>query len=386
MKSKKLKIAIIEPVGGHGGMNHYDVSLCRSLSTAEVSPILYTCNLTNDIGITFEIRKPYVGIFGADPFWKRGIRFLRGSIAACIHAKYVGCRIVHFHFFNVGSLQLFNVILARVLNLRVVITAHDVEAFIEGSTVDRFAQWAYQLANAVIAHNEVSRAELEQKFNIENSKIHVIPAGNHMELAKKLVERNEARIHLNLEDDEFTIVFFGQIKEVKGLDILLKSMPEIRELTPQGQRLRLIIAGRLWKHGFEKYQDLIDSYELNSIISLHLRYIPDEELPIFYRAADLMVLPYRRIYQSDVALMALTFGIPILTSNVPGMTEMITHQDTGILFESEDSSDLAKKLVWAIDNPNSLITIAKNGRSLVETKYSWNLVGKKTSALYFSIC
>lgn len=380
-----MKVAIIEPVGGHGGMNHYDASLCKSLCEAGISPILYTCDLTALDNEKYEVRRPYVGIFGFDSFWRRGLRFVLGSIKACIHSKYTGCRIVHFHFFNVGILQIFNVILARLLNLQVVITAHDVEAFIVGSTVDKFAKWAYRLAHAIIAHNEISRFELQEKFSIPSDKIHVIPAGNHVEFARNSIGRSEARKHLNLDNDEFTILFFGQIKEVKGLDILLKSMPDILRLKANNQRIRLIIAGRLWKHGFEKYQELIDLAGLNSIVSLHLRYIPDQELPIFYRAADLMVLPYRRIYQSDVALMALTFGAPILTSNVPGMLEMITHQETGIIFETENSSDLARKIVWSMENPQSLLSITKNGRFLVENKYSWTLVGKKTSALYYSI-
>jgi D-inositol-3-phosphate glycosyltransferase len=385
LSSNKIKIAIIEPVGGHGGMNHYDISLCRSLCASNVSPILYTCDLTNNVEDTFEMRRPYVGIFNTDSNWKKGIRFIRGTIAACLHAKFVGCQAVHYHFFNVGILQIFNVIIARALNMRVVITAHDVEAFIEGSTVDLYARVAYRLAHAIIAHNEISRSELKQKFNISYKKIQVIQAGNHLNYAENIVGRTEARKFLNLDNDEYAIVFFGQIKEVKGLDVLIKAIPELLKLNRNGLRVRLIIAGRPWRQTFDKYQKLIDENDLGSLVSLHLRYISDEELPFFYRAADLMVLPYRRIYQSDVALMALTFEAPILTSNVPGMLEMIDHLNTGIIFESENSIDLAEKIQWAIENPDSVNSIVKNGRSLVEKKYSWSLVGRKTSALYYSI-
>lgn len=383
MNTKQIRIAVIEPVGGHGGMNHYDASLCSSLVTEGVSPILYTCDLTRIAESQFEVRLPFVGVFGADPAWKRGLRFLRGSVFAFFHAKYVGCRAAHFHFFNVGTLQFFHIVFARGLGLRVVITAHDVEAFKEGLSIDRFVRWSYCMAHAVIAHNEITRTELVEEIGVRDDKIHVIPHGNYADLAKSAIDRTGARRHLKLENDEIAIVFFGHIKEVKGLDILLRAMPDVIRSTRR--RVRLIIAGRLWQHGFERYQQLIDSLGLEKNVSLHLRYIPDEELPSFYRGADLMVLPYRRIYQSGVALMALTLETPIIASDVPGMKEMIDHLQTGILFESENPNDLASKMLWAIEHPEALSTIVKNGRELMQRKYPWHLVGEKTAALYRSL-
>ncbi|MEQ1682328.1 MAG: glycosyltransferase family 4 protein [Burkholderiaceae bacterium] len=378
-----MRVAIIEPVGGHGGMNHYDTALCRSVVDFGIAPILYTCNSLLISDHQFETRFPYIGIFGSDPAWKRGLRFLRGSISAMLDARGAGCKVAHFHFFSIGPLELFNVICARTFGLQVVVTAHDVEAFGIGLSVERFVKWAYALSDAIIAHNETSRSALVEKILVSPAKIHVIPAGNHETLSKNAVSRALARERLNLRDEEFTIVFFGQIKKVKGLDILLHAMPEVIKLA--GRPVKLIIAGRLWKHGFDEYQKIIDNHHLEKFVSLNINYIPDDDLPNFYRGPDIMVLPYRRIYQSDVALMALTFEIPIVSSDVPGMKEMLTHLKTGILFESDNPSDLARKLLWSIHNPEALRIIIKNGKELAERKYSWSSIGEKTATLYRSL-
>lgn len=377
---RPMRVAVVEPVGGHGGMNYYDASLCRSLVSYGIAPTLYTSDVTSIPNANFEIRTYYKRIFGTDWVWRRGLRFLRGSVATFMHAWSVQSHVAHFHFFDIGPLQLMDVFLARLFGMKVIITAHDVESFKETPSVQRFVRWSYALASAVVAHNEISRTELIERIGIEPGKIHVIAAGNHEHLVDGMMERVHARKHLKLEDDEFCIVFFGHIKEVKGLDILLLSMPKFLERTEK--RVRLVVAGRLWKQGFEGYQELIDRFNLAGRISLHIRYIPDEELPAFYRAADLMALPYRRIYQSDVALMALTFGTPVVASDIAGMQEMLQHMKTGILFESENSYDLAEKILWAIDHPAELAQISKNGRRLVHEKYSWVSAGEQLAALY----
>ncbi len=382
--AKFLKVAMVEPVGGHGGCTYYDFSLCRSLSMNSVIPILYTCDKTEVTGREgFRIERSYVRIYGADSALVRGLRFIRGSLTGLIGARFSGAKIAHFHFFHVGPLEFFNVVLARALLMRVVITAHDVEAFKEGLSVKKFVHWAYGLAHAVIAHNQVSKNELLSHVGVQESLVHIIKHGNHAEYIRQDVTREQARHRLGIDDDVFSLVFFGQIKEVKGVDILLRAMPMVRAKI--GSRLRLVIAGKVWKDDFSKYQRLIDDLDLKDCIDLHIRYIPDDELPYFYAAADLMSLPYKRIYQSGVVLMAMSFGRPVLVSDIPGMTEVVTHGLTGLVFRSEDPSDMAEKIINAYEDPLRLQSIAENGRKLMDTDYAWSRIGKVTADVYRNI-
>lgn len=373
-------MVICEPVGGHGGMDYYDLSLGKALSQAGVSPLLLTCDKTDEADAGFTVRKVYKRIFGADPAWKRGLRFLQGSLEGFIRARLEGARIAHFHFFHVGALELFNVLLARVLGMRVVITAHDVEAFKPGLSSRKMVDWVYGLAAGVIAHNQISRKELIEKLGIPSERIHVIRHGNYDGYGVTANSRNDACRAIGVEPDEFVVMFFGQIKEVKGLDVLLQAMPDVIERA--GRPVRLVVAGKVWKDDFSKYQRLIDELRIAAVVKLDIRYIPDSELPCFYRAADVLVLPYRRIYQSGVVLMAMTFGAPVIVSDIPGMLEVVTHERNGLVFRSGDSADLAHKISWAIVHETELEMLAVNAKKLMQTDYDWAGIGIKTADLY----
>lgn len=381
MKNINLNVAVIEPVGSHGGCNFYDFSLCRSLVRAGVRTRLYSCDKTVcDSGELFELHTPYRRIYGSDPSWKRGLRFLRGSIVALMGSRLNGTKIAHFHFYHVSILEFFNILLSRLLMMKVVITAHDVESFKSELSQDHFVTWSYTLAHAIIAHNEISKLELVQKLGVPELKIKVIRHGNHAEYFAVRPTRLEACKALDLDPDDFNIVFFGQIKEVKGLDILIKALPMVVQQSRRS--VRLVIAGRVWKDDFSKYQSLIDELNLVDRVKLFIRYISDEELPAFYASADVMVLPYKRIYQSGVVLMAMTFGTPVMVSDIPGMVEVVTDGVTGMAFRSGDPDDLANKLIQAARKPEMLLDMASRAKQHMETEYDWTLIGQQTAECY----
>src|SRR3712207_5344766 len=161
-KTDRLKVAVVEPVGGHGGMDYYDLSLCEGLSKAGASVTLYTCDetlLDGEAAKPYRVRLPYRGIYGPDAAWRRGVRYVLGSLRAFLGARSGGARLTHLHLFHVGPLELFNALLARLLGLRLVITAHDVRPFADGLWVPLMAGLVYKLADRVIAHGRVSAEE-----------------------------------------------------------------------------------------------------------------------------------------------------------------------------------------------------------------------------------
>lgn len=380
MQKNALTCAMVEPVGGHGGMDYYDFSLCESLALHGIEPILLTCDKTDSVHVTFEVWKVYQRIFGGDALWRRGLRFLRGSSCGMTRARMRTARIAHFHFFHVGPLELFNALLARLLGMKVVATAHDVESFKPGRSSNFLIKRTYALASAVIAHNQISRSELIEKLSIPPQRIHVIRSGNYEGYSQPDLTRKDACRAIGVDSSEFVVIFFGQIKEVKGLDVLIRAIPSVIERS--GVPVRLVIAGKVWKDSLAKYQALIDELGLKEYVKLDIRYIPDIELAHFYRAADIMVLPYRRIYQSAVVLMAMTFGTPVLVSDIPGMLEVVTHDENGLVFKSGDHVDLAEKLLYAANNPKKLTAYTDKARELMRSQYSWNGIGMQTADLY----
>ncbi len=380
MSRDVIYTAMIEPVGGHGGMDYYDFSLCEGLANNGILPILLTCDETCGESGRFPVAKPFNGIYGSAPKVIRAFRFLRGSMRAVLHAKRHGAKLTHLHFFHSGFLELLNVALSRLLGMKVVVTSHDVESFVPGVSSGLLNKWIYGLASAVIAHNKLSANELRSKLKLEESKINIIPHGNYLEYKRDVGGKEEARRQLDLSCDEFVVLFFGQIKEVKGLEVLLKAIPHLNERVRR--RVRVVIAGKVWKDDFEKYQRFIDTLSLQDCVKLEIRYIRDDEVAYFYRSADVIALPYKKIYQSGVVLMAMSFGVPVIVSDIPGMLEVVTDGATGLVFRSEDPVDLARCLTFAESSPAELERMEIAAEDLMRTKYSWSNIGRQTAELY----
>jgi len=381
--SLPARAAIIEPVGGHGGMNHYDFSLCRALNEAGVDVALYTSDATTAPSErAFAFHPVYRGVFAGAPAWTRVLRYLRGTLLALAASVREERSVCHFHFFQVGPLELLNVVLARLLRRKVVITAHDVEAFVASRDVPGMPRAAYTLAHGVIAHNLTSRCALVDRMKLKGEKIIVIPQGNSMEAIPARSSATDARRALSLPTAGRILLFFGQIKEVKGLDLLLRAMPAILAEHPH---TILVIAGRPWGTRFSDYQALIERLGIARSCVTRIHFIPDDDLPLFYQACDLVILPYRRIYQSAVLLMALGFGKAVLTSDIPGMTDIVSDGDTGFLFRSEDPEDLARAANRALSSPDTIAHVAERGHRLVVQRHAWGEIGRATARFYQSI-
>ena len=376
----KVHVAIVEPVGGHGGMNFYDFSLCQGIVRAGAKATLYTCDKTlvdGDPG--FPVKLAYRRIYGQGQAWLRGLRFVWGSLQALPGARLGGHRLAHFHFFHVGPLELFNVLLARLLGMRVVITAHDVEAFKEGISVPMFVRWVYRAARRVIAHSQVARRELVQGLGIAQQKIDVIAHGNYLGSIPAGITRAMSRAHFGIAPDKRVLVFFGQIKEVKGLEVLLEGFALALKKDPS---LHLLIGGRVWKTDFSRYQAIIDRHGLAPFCSLHIRYIPDDEVAYFYRCADLVVLPYLRIYQSGVVLLAMSYGSAVLISNIEGLLEAVDDEETGFVFTGRDPEHLAQRIGDIFSSPGRAAEIAQAGLRRVTERNDWSRLGEQTLACY----
>ena len=361
-------------------MNFYDFALCRSIVQAGAQASLFTCDKTLVTGTEgFLVHLVYRDIYGKSAAWMRGLRFCRGSLVALIGSRTSLHTVAHFHFFHVGPLELFNVMVARLLGLRVVITAHDVEAFKQGLSIPIFVRLAYRLAGRVIAHSQIAKRELIADLGIPERKIDVVPHGNYLEKVPEDLTQADAKAKFGFSKEQRILLFFGQIKDVKGLDILLQGFALARKTDTS---LHLLVAGRLWKTDFARYAQIIDEFDLQNHCTLHIRYIPDEEAAYFYKCADLVILPYRRIYQSGVVLEAMSFGRPVLVSDIDGMLEAVEDECTGFVFRNQDPEHLAQRIGEIFSAPDYSSDIAQAGLEIVSTRNDWTSLGRETLHSY----
>lgn len=379
-----MKVSIIEPVGGHGGMDYYDYGLARGLVNSGVDVVLHTCEKTAPdpelaASDRFKLVYSFAGVFSKAAPWLRAFKYVRGSLLSVANAFFSGRKLVHFHFFHVSLLEFFNIVVARLFLRSIVVTAHDVESFASGVEVPILSRWAYSLSHGVVAHNYISRSELIRKLGISEEKIFVIPHGNYISDVRVVSQGLDAKSELGIPDGKKVVLFFGQIKDVKGLDILLRAIGSVRS---ELDDVCLVVAGRPWKSDFSKYTNLINSLGIADLCVTHIRYIPDEHVPYYYQAADLVVLPYKRIYQSGVVLMAMSYGRPVLVSDLPGMTEIVKDGQNGFVFSLDEPGSLERKLIEVFRDPVRTHTVGKVGREYVLEKHDWGRIGMLTKDMY----
>jgi D-inositol-3-phosphate glycosyltransferase len=374
-------VALIEPVGQHGGMHYYDFGLARGLRSAGVEAVLYTCDETDTHDAPVSVQPLFRGIFGKAPRPVRALRFFSGLMRSLADARRRGARIAHLHLFHGNAREWCAVEMARLVGMRIVVTAHDVESF-AGDTVPRMAAHIYAAADRIITHNRASLAELERAFAINDERATVIPHGNYCDAAASAPDRAEARRRLGLPPDAPIVLFFGQIKRVKGLDVLLDAMPAVIAAIP---RALLVIAGKVWQDDFERYRERLAQAELRGHVVTDLRYVPDDVAAEYLRAADIVVLPYRRIYQSGVLLMAMSFGRAVLVSDLPAMVEVVSDDRTGFVFKDGDASDLARQLCRLLRDLPTVERVAAAGNELAQSEFDWTRIGAMTRAVYEAV-
>ena len=155
------------------------------------------------------------------------------------------------------------------------------------------------------------------------------------EQARKLIDIPETAGHL--------LLFFGLIRDYKGLDLLLDAMPQLEE-----KGFHLLVAGDCY--GDEhKYLQKIDTLKPGSVIFSN-RYIPDKEVPLLFSAADALVLPYRSATQSGVASIAYQYNLPIVATPVGEFPEAIGQKGTGVITKGNTPKDITEGILHLFEN------------------------------------
>lgn len=251
---------------------------------------------------------------------------------------------------------------------RLVITIHDILPFNE-KFYDRFFYGKlYKLADKIILQAAGNKKRFLDLFPNEKDKISVIPHGHMLDYVEQ-ADKDQSRELLNIPTNKFVLLFFGQIKKVKGVDLLLKAVANLKEKYPN---LFLIVAGSVWKTDFSECEEIIKSSNLYNYLKLDIRYIPDNEVKLYYAAADACILPYTDVYQSGVIQLAYGYKKTVVSSDLPSFTEFVKEGKTGFIFERGNIQSLADAIERLVANENLLADMGQAGYNLVKTELDWN--------------
>ena len=378
------KVAIIDTLGAHGGSFHYyTFGQSIGLINNGVDVSLYTNNETANPKINgVKFFAFYKNIFKSKFRVISGIKWIIGTILSVFHARFSGISIFHFHIFYTNILVLFNLLFVKILFGKVVLTVHDVSSFSNSSNSSVIGKLVYKLTDRIITHNEFSKSEIINVNANLSSCISIVPHGNFTPFINVQYDKEKSKEQLSIPNNRRILLFFGMIKKVKGLEFLLSALKSVIKQNPD---VLLVIAGKPWENNFSAYQKIIDENNLSEYILLHAKFIPQEDVEHYYCASDLVVLPYKKIYQSGVLMMALSYERPVLVSDLPPLKEIISDNENGFLFKTENVSDLSAKLNSILGNEELMEQVKTKGTELINTKYDWGEIGRQTKQAYQSL-
>jgi glycosyltransferase involved in cell wall biosynthesis len=288
-----------------------------------------------------------------------------------------------FETFDRVPLMLFY----KVLRKKTLLTVHNVNTQVRDARDSWFNRLTlglqYRLVDHLFVHTDRMKLELMDRYRVPAEKTTVIPFGINNAVPNTELSSVEARHRLGIPEKDRTILFFGNIAPYKGIEYLIEAF---RLIMIGGERYRLIIAGKPKNSDeyWSRIQGSLDRHPNRDRIVKEISFIPDAETEVYFKAADLLVLPYRHIFQSGVLSLSYSFGLPVIASDVGALREDIIEGKTGFVCRPEDAQALAEAIekYFETDLYFRLSSHRQEIREYACQRYSWDVVGKLTLNVY----
>lgn len=265
--------------------------------------------------------------------WYRAYRYLKAAKPDVIILQWWTSSVSHMH--------LLLKIMSVLLKSKLIIEFHETvdpleEAILPLRLYSRLmGRLLRRNAAAYITHSESDKKLIAIRYGINCGKIHVVPHGLYDQY--EIIDKNIAREKLSIKE-EFIILSFGLIRRYKGITYLINAFEQLPVDIIQNSRL--LIVGEIWEDR-KKIIDKINSSLFRQKITLVDRYVEDSEISYYFSAADVIVLPYLRASQSGIAHIAMSFGKPVIVSDVGGLKESMGSY-AGAFFVPPGNSDAIK--------------------------------------------
>jgi glycosyltransferase involved in cell wall biosynthesis len=403
-KVLQKKICVVE-FPGRGGMIHYAYQLCTGLFKVGFNVTLVTGEdyELDDMPHNFKVEK-ILKLWNpkSNESLNKLVRFLRRIWRA---VKYYYSWVILFHylkrerpdFVQFGEIRFptdwFPLQLIRLSGCKLIDICHNIspfdisgdsKRFIKTSTIyQMFYKGIYQSFSEIFVHSQDSRKKFLEIYGGNTERLHVIPHGNQnmfLNLENEQMTVGELRQELNITNDARVALFFGTITKYKGVEDLLKSFVRVREKI---EKARLIIVGFPNADvDIEALVRLVEELGIEDSVTLHMKYVANEKVPAFFNLADIVVYPYRMIYQSGAIQVAYSFGKAVVATKVGGLPEVVDNNVTGLLVEPNDTKALSEAIIKLLGDPQLSASLGKGAQEASKTIYSWERIAEMIKDVY----
>ena len=228
-----------------------------------------------------------------------------------------------------------------------------------------------KLADRVVVNSEYMRNNVVKWYRVNCDKVVVIPNGVDL----KIFAKNSDTLFL---DGDPSLLFVGHFGRLKGVDILIRSLARLKSELP---KIKLHLIGR---GNIPYFAALAKQEEIEDHVFFH-GWANQSMVARYYRSADICVFPSRHEGFGIVILEAMASGVPIIASNIPSFSEIISDGIDGKLFKSEDPEALSKEVITLCRDPHLKKELSHNALKKA-MRYSWDNIADKYIALYESLC
>lgn len=269
-----------------------------------------------------------------------------------------------------------NLLLARLLGYTTVFTVHNVEPTygLRPTWVDALGHWcAVNLTTSVIVHCAATQAAVRGRYGRRRN-VHIVEHAGFVDTYPQTMDTQSARARLGLEADHTVFAFVGGIRPNKGVHELISAFSAL-----PGDEFRLVVAGRPWPP--DTYIDSLKAaVARDPRIQLRLEHIPDQELQIYFKAADAIVLPFENITTSGSAILAMSMGRAVVAPALGCLPELIA-DGAGVLYDPKTPQALLGALRRCREQDLRKMGQAAYARVCAS---SWELMAQETASVYRS--
>ncbi len=300
-----------------------------------------------------------------------------------------GYRIFHLHWtylfriprlnrslsrFLMQYFSIATIVWIKLLGYKLVWTAHDhlphAENFRNARVVNKCIS---SLADAVIVHSTQTIAQM-QEIGLSTRRTVVIPIGSYGDIYKDDASEAEARAALGIGHDEFVFLFFGLIRPYKCVDQLIDAFSKL-----DMPATHLIIAGQCQD---DSLKGTLCSAGQHERISVHEGFVPNDEVATYFRASDVVCLPFRETTTSSTALLALSFGRPLIAPALGTIRDLPA--ESGFYYDPLAPNALLDSMQNSLSGTADLAERGKAGKKYSES-LSWDVIAESTHQLYVDI-
>jgi glycosyltransferase involved in cell wall biosynthesis len=274
-------------------------------------------------------------------------------------------------------LDLWFVEFCRRRGSKIVLTVHDLLPHDTGEAHKAAFDELYRTVDAIICHSGSIRTRLGAEFSVPGDKVSVIPHGPFFYDLSPGGSQDALR-DFQLDPGQLLVLWQGIIFPYKGIDLLLRAWQQVEA---KSEDACLVIAGTGAPDLLEQIRGQVAELGLKRV-KLHFRFISTEELVALYRAADVVVYPYRAITTSGALATGLALGKTIVATDLPVFRELLTDRENALLVPPQDSAALGAALVELMRDAALRERLAEQVRAMNFGDESWLSIAKKTLAVY----